>query len=96
MFMSYVQTVIHGYIESKSKICHKQILTWHNRVKVDYLDVVSFSDGYISNTCVDVDYEAVKRKVLESRKLDTSPLPPPPPDPPLMLNVESYNRDRYS
>ncbi|XP_036970457.1 FYN-binding protein 1 isoform X6 [Acanthopagrus latus] len=49
--------------------------------------------GYISNTCVDVDYEAVKRKVLESRKLDTSPLPPPPPDPPLMLNVESYNRD---
>ncbi|XP_070817439.1 FYN-binding protein 1 [Chaetodon trifascialis] len=49
--------------------------------------------GYISNTCVDVDYEAVKRKVLQSRKLDTSPLPPPPPDPPQMLNVESNHRD---
>lgn len=22
-----------------------------------------FADGYISNTCVDVDYEAIKRKV---------------------------------
>ncbi|XP_051232489.1 FYN-binding protein 1 [Dicentrarchus labrax] len=42
--------------------------------------------GYISNTCVDIDYEAVKRKVLQSRKTD---LPPPPPDPPL----ESNNRD---
>ncbi|XP_018523014.1 FYN-binding protein 1 isoform X2 [Lates calcarifer] len=46
--------------------------------------------GYISNTCVDIDYEAVKRKVLQSRKIDTSPLPPPPPDPPMM---ESNNRD---
>lgn len=44
--------------------------------------------GYISNTCVDVDYEAVKRKVLQSRKIDTSTLPPPPPDPPMMLNME--------
>ncbi|XP_042339819.1 FYN-binding protein 1 isoform X2 [Plectropomus leopardus] len=44
--------------------------------------------GYISNTCVDVDYEAVKRKVLQSRKIDSSPLPPPPPDPPHMLHVE--------
>uniref|UniRef100_UPI0037E99472 FYN-binding protein 1 n=1 Tax=Semicossyphus pulcher TaxID=241346 RepID=UPI0037E99472 len=49
--------------------------------------------GYISNTCVDIDYEAVKRKVLQSRKIDTSPLPPPPPDPPLMLHVDSNNRD---
>lgn len=49
--------------------------------------------GYISNTCVDVDYEAVKRKALQTRKIDTSPLPPPPPDPPQMLNVESNNRD---
>nr|XP_046248192.1 FYN-binding protein 1 isoform X2 [Scatophagus argus] len=49
--------------------------------------------GYISNTCVDIDYEAVKRKVLQSRKTDTSPLPPPPPDPPQMLNMESNNRD---
>ncbi|XP_008277596.1 FYN-binding protein [Stegastes partitus] len=49
--------------------------------------------GYISNTCVDIDYEAVKRKVFQSRKTETSMLPPPPPDPPMMLNVESNNRD---
>ncbi|XP_032382364.1 FYN-binding protein 1 isoform X2 [Etheostoma spectabile] len=49
--------------------------------------------GYISNTCVDVDYEAVKRKLLESRKIDTSMLPPPPPDPPQMLYVESNSSD---
>lgn len=49
--------------------------------------------GYISNTCVDIDYEAVKRKVLQEKRLDPSPLPPPPPDPPLMLNLESNNRD---
>ncbi|XP_039667852.1 FYN-binding protein 1 isoform X2 [Perca fluviatilis] len=49
--------------------------------------------GYISNTCVDVDYEAVKRKLLQFRKIDTSPLPPPPPDPPLMLYVESNSSD---
>ncbi|KAK5907085.1 hypothetical protein CesoFtcFv8_004971 [Champsocephalus esox] len=49
--------------------------------------------GYISNTCVDVDYEAVKRKLLQSRKIETQPLPPPPPDPPLMLNVDSTSKD---
>ncbi|KAG7230659.1 hypothetical protein INR49_025376 [Caranx melampygus] len=49
--------------------------------------------GYISNTCVDIDYEAVKRKVLQSKKIDTSPLPPPPPDPPHMLDTDSSNRD---
>ncbi|KAM4629030.1 uncharacterized protein ACJ7VT_001421 [Polymixia lowei] len=38
--------------------------------------------GYISNTCVDVDYEEVKRKAVKSIGLDKSPLPPPPPDPP--------------
>lgn len=54
------------------------------------------ADGYISNTCVDVDYEAVKRKLLQSRKIETPPLPPPPPDPPLMLNVDSTSKDRYS
>lgn len=54
------------------------------------------ADGYISNTCVDIDYEAVKRKVLQSKKIDTSPLPPPPPDPPHMLDTDSSNRDRYS
>ncbi|KAI1891834.1 hypothetical protein AGOR_G00147820 [Albula goreensis] len=37
--------------------------------------------GYISNTCVDVDYEEVKRSLL-SKKADTS-LPPPPPPPPV-------------
>ncbi|KAM9385192.1 uncharacterized protein KZ484_006785 [Pholidichthys leucotaenia] len=50
--------------------------------------------GYISNTCVDIDYEAVKRKLLQSRKINTSVLPPPPPDPPqMLLNVEANNRD---
>lgn len=49
--------------------------------------------GYISNTCVDVDYEAVKRKALQSRKIDASPLPPPPPDPPMMLRVEFNSSD---
>ncbi|XP_029004799.1 FYN-binding protein 1 [Betta splendens] len=49
--------------------------------------------GYISNTCVDIDYEAVKRKVLQSRlKMDRSPLPPPPPDPPQLM-MDSNNRD---
>ncbi|KAM6938392.1 uncharacterized protein PEZ65_004674 [Lycodopsis pacificus] len=49
--------------------------------------------GYISNTCVDVDYEAVKRKLLQSKKIDTSQLPPPPPDPTLMLHVKSHISD---
>ncbi|XP_053287039.1 FYN-binding protein 1 [Pleuronectes platessa] len=53
--------------------------------------------GYISNTCVDVDYEAVKRKVLQSQK--RSVLPPPPPDPPQMLNMDndsmSQDEDDY-
>ncbi|XP_029355830.1 FYN-binding protein 1 [Echeneis naucrates] len=54
---------------------------------------LSGSYGYISNTCVDIDYEAVKRKALQFRKLDTSVLPPPPPDPPLMSNIDASNRD---
>ncbi|XP_017268829.1 FYN-binding protein 1 [Kryptolebias marmoratus] len=49
--------------------------------------------GYISNTCVDIDYEAVKRKMPQLRKKDTFDLPPPPPDPPMMLNVDSSSRD---
>ncbi|KAM7011955.1 FYN-binding protein 1 [Tautogolabrus adspersus] len=49
--------------------------------------------GYISNMCVDVDYEAVKRKFPQSRNPEIAPLPPPPPDPPLMLPVDSNNRD---
>ncbi|XP_019953925.1 FYN-binding protein 1 [Paralichthys olivaceus] len=53
--------------------------------------------GYISNTCVDIDYEEVKRKVLQSKKTyDISALPPPPPDPPQMLNMDSNNRDSLS
>lgn len=51
--------------------------------------------GYISNTCVDIDYEAVKRKALQSRKVDTSPLPPPPPDPPQLFHLESNSRDSF-
>ncbi|XP_014828192.1 PREDICTED: FYN-binding protein-like [Poecilia mexicana] len=46
--------------------------------------------GYISNSCVDIDYEAVKKYRLPPlRKLDTFDLPPPPPDPPMMPNMES-------
>ncbi|XP_034439367.1 FYN-binding protein 1 [Hippoglossus hippoglossus] len=55
--------------------------------------------GYISNTCVDIDYEAVKRKVLQSQKNVVSALPPPPPDPPQMLNMDnnsmSQDEDDY-
>lgn len=52
------------------------------------------ADGYISNTCVDIDYEAVKRTLLQ-RRIDPLQLPPPPPDPPQMSNtMESYPRDR--
>lgn len=54
-----------------------------------------WTDGYISNTCVDIDYEAVKRSLLKSQKTDVYPLPPPPPDPPQMVNMDA-NRDRYS
>ncbi|CAN9500934.1 unnamed protein product [Ophioblennius macclurei] len=45
--------------------------------------------GYISNTCVDVDYEAIKRNVLQSKRPDAFQLPPPPPDPPMQFKMES-------
>lgn len=51
------------------------------------------ADGYISNTCVDIDYEAVKRTLLQCR-IDPLQLPPPPPDPPQMSNMK-FCRDRY-
>ncbi|KAJ0032700.1 hypothetical protein NQD34_002781 [Periophthalmus magnuspinnatus] len=40
--------------------------------------------GYISNTCVDIDYEAIKRRATQLRRMDRyeGELPPPPPDPP--------------
>ncbi|XP_010900872.2 FYN-binding protein 1 isoform X1 [Esox lucius] len=40
--------------------------------------------GYIINTCVDVDYEEVKRKLKLTRASEPipPPLPPPPPPPP--------------
>ncbi|XP_054646129.1 FYN-binding protein 1 isoform X2 [Dunckerocampus dactyliophorus] len=47
--------------------------------------------GYISNTCVDVDYEAVRRKLIQSRKIEAPTLPPPPPDPPQMLHMDTRN-----
>lgn len=34
-----------------------------------------FADGYVSNTCVDVDYEEIKRKI---RSKAAPPLLPPP------------------
>lgn len=52
------------------------------------------ADGYISNTCVDIDYEAVKRALLQSR-IDPLQLPPPPPDPPQLSNMDFHTRDRY-
>ncbi|XP_043984466.1 FYN-binding protein 1 [Gambusia affinis] len=48
--------------------------------------------GYISNSCVDIDYEAVKKyRMPPLRKMDTFDLPPPPPDPPM----ESNSRDSF-
>ncbi|XP_061681377.1 FYN-binding protein 1 [Syngnathoides biaculeatus] len=49
--------------------------------------------GYISNTCVDVDYEAVKRKLIQSRRTDGSTLPPPPPD--QSANSLSHSQNYY-
>lgn len=37
--------------------------------------------GYISNTCVDVDYESMKRKHSKAGIINPLLLPPPPPDP---------------
>lgn len=51
--------------------------------------------GYISNTCVDIDYEEVKRRALQSQRLD-NPLPPPLPDPlppRVRLDVPSHCTD---
>nr|XP_061831879.1 FYN-binding protein 1-like isoform X2 [Nerophis lumbriciformis] len=42
--------------------------------------------GYISNTCVDIDYEAVK-----SMSIQSPILPPLPPDPPQKLHMEPSN-----
>ncbi|XP_068174568.1 FYN-binding protein 1 isoform X3 [Antennarius striatus] len=63
---------------------------WHGGGKLD-LNVCQ--DGYISNTCVDVDDEAFKPKMPHCDKTDMFPLPPPPPDPLQMLNLESADRD---
>ncbi|XP_024909892.1 FYN-binding protein 1 isoform X2 [Cynoglossus semilaevis] len=52
--------------------------------------------GYISNTCVDIDCEAVKRKVLQSKQTDVSDLPPPPPDPPQIARMDFNNSDNMS
>lgn len=70
---------------------------WYLPLECDnkHLFIVFHVDGYISNTCVDIDYEAVKRKVLQLKKIETSPLPPPPPDPPQLLHLDCDNRDRY-
>ncbi|XP_054911131.1 FYN-binding protein 1 isoform X2 [Poeciliopsis prolifica] len=52
--------------------------------------------GYISNSCVDIDYEAVKKyRMPPLRKTDTFDLPPPPPDPPMMSSMESNSRDSF-
>ncbi|XP_056271390.1 FYN-binding protein 1 isoform X3 [Pseudoliparis swirei] len=56
------------------------------------------SYGYISNSCVDVDYEAVKRNLLQSRQTASSSssspqLPPLPPPDPLMSHGEGRSRD---
>nr|XP_057929270.1 FYN-binding protein 1 isoform X2 [Doryrhamphus excisus]XP_057929271.1 FYN-binding protein 1 isoform X2 [Doryrhamphus excisus]XP_057929272.1 FYN-binding protein 1 isoform X2 [Doryrhamphus excisus] len=56
--------------------------------------------GYISNACVDVDYEAVKRKLIQSGKMEAPSLPPPPPDPPEMFHIDAcyslaHSQDNY-
>ncbi|XP_004574457.3 FYN-binding protein 1 [Maylandia zebra] len=48
--------------------------------------------GYINNSCVDIDYEAVKIK-HGYKKSNSQALPPPPPDPPQIFNMDSDNRD---
>ncbi|CAI5685048.1 FYN-binding protein 1 isoform X1 [Oreochromis niloticus] len=48
--------------------------------------------GYINNSCVDIDYEAVKIK-HGYKKSNSQALPPPPPDPPQVFNMDSNNRD---
>lgn len=48
--------------------------------------------GYINNSCVDIDYEAVKTK-HGYKKSNSQALPPPPPDPPQIFNMDSNNRD---
>ncbi|XP_077391303.1 FYN-binding protein 1 [Festucalex cinctus] len=52
--------------------------------------------GYISNTCVDVDHDEVKRKLFQSRRTEASILPPPPPDPPQLLHMESNSSLSHS
>lgn len=64
----------------------------HTRCAVGVLS--DSADGYISNTCVDIDYEAVKRALFQSR-MDPLQLPPPPPDPPQLSNMDFDTRDRY-
>ncbi|XP_061594524.1 FYN-binding protein 1 isoform X2 [Cololabis saira] len=49
--------------------------------------------GYISNACVDVDYNAIKSDIHKMRKTETSELPPPPPDPHHMFRVDTNNRN---
>ncbi|XP_072295413.1 FYN-binding protein 1 [Eucyclogobius newberryi] len=60
--------------------------------------------GYISNTCVDIDYEAIKRRATQIRRMghfEGGDLPPPPPDPPgldqrsLLHDSASEDDDKY-
>ncbi|XP_061884448.1 FYN-binding protein 1 isoform X2 [Entelurus aequoreus] len=51
----------------------------------------SLDDGYISNTCVDIDFEAVK-----SMSIQSPILPPLPPDPPQKLHMEPSNSLSHS
>lgn len=43
---------------------------------------------------MDIDCEAVKRKVLQSKQTDVSDLPPPPPDPPQIARMDFNNSDK--
>ncbi|XP_077573761.1 uncharacterized protein LOC144197073 isoform X2 [Stigmatopora nigra] len=55
-------------------------------------DLRVYQDGYISNTCVDVDCEAAKREFLQlTRRTEEKILPPPPPGPPQVFYMESNN-----
>ncbi|KAJ0065559.1 hypothetical protein NL108_013475 [Boleophthalmus pectinirostris] len=50
--------------------------------------------GYISNSCVDIDYEAIRRKATQIKRVEhyDGELPPPPPDPP-SFTQRSYVHD---
>lgn len=104
LFYSFVTGAVTSSLDRRSErlqTYRRQTCLWYHKSMPQKLTSIALNfvfcctDGYISNTCVDIDYEAVKRSLLKSQKMEISSLPPPPPDPPQLLNAD-LNRDRYS